>query len=71
MKQAIVKDRKAAERFCNEGRISCQRAAYWKEGRKALKMEKMSGVITWRGDVGGEWWSATKTIGDKLGIRRG
>ena len=70
MKQIIAKNRKEAKRFCEGGSKHSQRLAYWKEGNRAFRFERIPGADspTWQADIGGQWWSATLTIAQKLGI---
>lgn len=70
MKQIIAKNRAEAKKFCEGGRKHSQRVAYWKEGKRAFRFERIPGEIspTWQADVGGQWWSATQTVAQKLGI---
>src|SRR3972149_8378733 len=70
MKQIIVKNREEAKAFANGGIRNSQRAAYWKEGKRAFRFERLPGEIsaTWQADVEGNWWSETQTIGQKLWI---
>jgi len=70
MKQIIAKNRAEAKKFAEGGRMDSQRVAYWKEGSRAFRFERLPGEAspTWREDVGGYWWSATQTINQKLGI---
>ena len=70
MKQIIAKNKTDAVAFAEGGNGRSQRAAYWKEKGKAFRAECVPGqtkaVIT--ENCGGLWWSATKTIAQKLGI---
>ena len=70
MKQIIAKNREEAKTFAEGGSINSQRAAYWREGKRALRFERLPGETepTWRDGVEGLWWSATETVGHKLGI---
>ena len=70
MKQIIAKNREKAKKFCEGGQLDSQRAAYWKEGSRAFRFERLPGETspTWREDVGGYWWDAKTTIAQKLGI---
>lgn len=69
MKQIIAKNREEAEKFVSEGRRDSQRAAYWKEGKKAFRFERLPGCEpTWNDNATGLWWSATLTVAQKLGI---
>lgn len=72
MKQIVAKNREGGKRFCEGGRKSSQRIAYWKEGLRAFKFERIPGETspTWQADVGGQWWSATQTVAKKLGIKK-
>jgi len=70
MKRAIVKNRTEAIRFANGGSVKAQRAAYWKSKGIAYRAERCPGEreCSISENVGGYWWSATKTIAQKLGI---
>jgi len=70
MKQIIAKNRTEALRFCEGGKLNAQRTAYWKEGSRGFRFERLPGETspTWREDVGGYWWDAKTTIAQKLGI---
>ena len=70
MKQIIAPNRSQAIKFANGGNVHAQRAAYWKAGGIAYRAERCPGERECRikENVGGLWWSATKTIAQKLGI---
>jgi len=71
MKMIVAKNRTEAMRFCEGGRRKSQRVAYWKEGNKAYRFERLPGEqhATWSEGVEGLWWSKTLTVGQKLGVR--
>lgn len=70
MKQIIAKNRTAAVKFANGGSIHAQRSAYWKSKGIAYRAERIPGQreCSIAEDVAGLWWSATKTIAQKLGL---
>ena len=70
MQQIIAKNREKAKRFAMGGKLNSQRTAYWKEGSRAFRFERLPGEIstTWCEDVGGYWWDSKTTIAQKLGI---
>ena len=69
MRQIIAKDRAEAKKFCEGGRRDVQRAAFWKEGSRAFRFERLPGCEpTWQEDVGGLWWDAKTTVAEILGI---
>jgi len=70
MKQAIVSTRKEAIKFAEAANGNSQRSSYWKENNKAYRAECIPGetACTIRENCGGLWWSATKTIAQKLGL---
>ena len=70
MKKIIAKNRTEAVKFANGGKIHAQRAAYWKSKGVAYRAERCPGEHECRiaEDVANLWWSATKTIAQKLGI---
>jgi hypothetical protein len=69
MKQIIAKNRNEAKKFASGGGVGSQRVAYWKQGGKAFRFERLPGEkeATWS-EAGGAWWSATTTVNQKLGI---
>ena len=70
MKQIITTNRASSIKFANGGSIHAQRIAYWKSGGVAYRAERLAGERECRisENVGGNWWSATKTIAQKLGL---
>ena len=68
MKTKISNNREDALAFCEGGRRSSQRVAYWEEGGQIYKFERLPGEAnpTWQEGVGGQWWSATKTVEQKM-----
>ena len=70
MKQIVAKNRNEALNFCEGGRKSVQRVAYWAENGKAYRFERLPGSDnpTWS-SADGAWWSATLTVRQKLGLR--
>ena len=71
MKQIIAKNRKEAIEFAEGGNGKTQRAAYWLQGKIINRAEVIPGqkIATIKENVGGHWWSATKTIAEKFGIK--
>lgn len=69
MKQIITKNRTAAIKFTEGGQVNSQRRAFFVEGGKAMIAERIPGEKTAGISVaGGLWWSASKTVNQKLKI---
>ena len=70
MQQFIAKNRADAIKLAEGGNGHSQRAAYWKSGGKAYRAECLPGErqATITEDCGGLWWSAQKTVAQKLGL---
>lgn len=68
MEQMIARNRKEAIEFAEGGNGKTQRAAYWMQGKIIYRAEVIPGQkkATITENVGGYWWSATKTIAEKF-----
>jgi len=69
MNQIIASSRPEAVKFANGGAVRAQRTAYWKSNGRAFRAERCPGEreCRIRENFSG-WWSATKTVAQKLGI---
>lgn len=65
--QIIAKNREEAIAFAEGGNGHSQRTAYWKSGKKIYRAECLPGDREAAvGPAEGHWWSATKTVKQKI-----
>lgn len=69
MKQIIASNREEANAFVMAGNKNSQRSAFWKEGSRAFRFERLPGCDPTWGEAEHLWWDAKTTILQKFGIK--